>query len=97
MLLIRERICPLNSIMSLWQDTNKQVKATILDACIFPVGTSKCESCTIWQSVKKKIGAFEIKYYRKVVKIPWTRMVKDADVLGLNIGETLLVDSIMRP
>lgn len=43
---------------------------------IFPVATYECESGSILQSVKKKVGAYELKCYRKVIRITMTKTVK---------------------
>ena len=44
----------------------------IVRACIFPIATYGCEAWTLGKTVLKRITAFEMKCYRKILKISWT-------------------------
>ena len=55
-----------------------KTKLRILTACIFPIATYGCEAWTLGKTNLKRINAFEMKCYRKIVRISWTeyRMYK---------------------
>src|ERR1700729_1708372 len=71
----------LNTMKNLWQSTSKELKLKVLRSCIFPVATYGCESWTITQKIRKKIGSFETKCYRRILRIPWTAKKKNIDIL----------------
>mgnify|MGYP004724104797 CR=1 FL=1 len=48
------------------------------------------------QTIKKRMGTFQTKCYRKVLKIPWTAKKKYIDILReLNIQEDWLIISVL--
>jgi hypothetical protein len=49
-----------------------------------------------YQTITKIINSFELKCYRKILRIPWTTRVKNNDILTfLNIKESWLVTNIL--
>lgn len=60
------------------------------------VDDSRWSFYVVSQSVKKKIGTFEIKCYGMGLRIPWKNKVNNADnTRDLNIGERWLLNRIM--
>ena len=49
--------------------------------CIFPVAIYGCEAWTILKDDEKKITSFEMKCYRKILRISWTERKTNASVL----------------
>ena len=52
-----------------------------LKACIFPVAIYGCKAWTISKTDEKKITSFEMKCYRKILRISWTERKTNASVL----------------
>ena len=52
-----------------------------LKACNFPVAIYGCEAWTISKTGEKKITSFEMKCYRKILRISWTERKTNASVL----------------
>lgn len=85
-----------HKMKNMWQNTNEATKIKILRTCIFPVATYGCETWTITQTIRNRIEAFETKCYRRILRIPWTMKIKNADILKqLNIKEGWLVNNIL--
>ena len=48
------------------------IKVHIVKAMVFPVVTYGCESWTVKNAEHKKNDAFEMWYWRRLLKVPWT-------------------------
>ena len=58
-------------------------KIRILESTIFPIATYGCEAWTInCKGDSKRITAFEMKCYRKILRISWTEKVSNERVLA---------------
>ena len=80
---------------SLWNGTNRNTKVRLLRTCIFPIATYGSETWTINNSTEKYINAFELKCYRKILKISWTEKRTNKSVLEeLKISENWLLNNI---
>ena len=47
-------------------------KVHIVKAMVFPVGMYGCESWTIKKSECRRIDAFELWFWRRLLRVPWT-------------------------
>ena len=56
----------------LWNGQDPQTKLRTVRACIFPIATYGCEAWTLGKTILNRITAFEMKCYRKILKISWT-------------------------
>ena len=65
----------------LWKSQSTELKWRTLKACIFPVAIYGCEAWTISKTDEKKITSFEMKCYRKILRISWTEKKTNASVL----------------
>ena len=74
-------ISKLNTMAPLWKSQSTELKWRTLKACIFPVAIYGCEAWTISKSTIKKIISFEMKCYRKILRISWTERKTNASVL----------------
>ena len=63
----------LNNMQYLWKSAGKELKLKVLRTCrpIFPIATYGCETWTLRKLDIKRINAFEMKFYRKILRIPW--------------------------
>ena len=82
---IRRRIAiaisKLNTMAPLWKSQSTELKWRTIKACIFPVAIYGCEAWTISKTDEKKITSFEMKCYRKILRISWTERKTNASVL----------------
>ena len=56
----------------LWKGQDAQTKLRILRACIFPIATYGFEVWMLGKTNLKRINSFEMKCYRKILRISWT-------------------------
>ena len=47
-------------------------KVCLVKAMVFPVVTYKCESWTIKKAERRRISAFELWFWRRLLRVPWT-------------------------
>ena len=82
---IRRRIAiaisKLNTMAPLWKSQSTELKWGTLKACIFPVAIYGCEASAISKIDEKKITSFEMKCYRKILRISWSESKTNASVL----------------
>ena len=60
------------SMKSLWKGESAQTKLKILRACILTVATYGCRTWTMTNAVSKLIDSFEMKRYRRILRVTWT-------------------------
>ena len=68
-------------------------KIRVLKSTVFPTATCGCEAWTINKTDGKLITAFEMKRYRKILRIPWSDRVTNEKVfekVKMNNSRTLL-------
>ena len=54
------------------RDITLPTKVRIVKAMVFPVVTYGCESCIIKKAECQRIDAFELWYWRRLLKVHWT-------------------------
>ena len=54
------------------RDVTLLTKVGIVKAMVFPVVTYGCESWIIKKAERQRIDAFELWYWRRFLKVPWT-------------------------
>ena len=62
----------LNKMANVWKGQCVDVKIRVLKSTVFPTATYGCEAWTINKTNGKLITDFEMKCYRKILRIPWT-------------------------
>ncbi|KAI8507539.1 hypothetical protein Bbelb_149190 [Branchiostoma belcheri] len=83
----------LSSLDVIWKDRvlKMSTKMRVLRALVWPVVTYGCEAWTLHAKDTQKIEAFEMKCYRKLLRVSWTEHRTNASVLEeLGIGRSLL-------
>ena len=82
----------LKTMNKLWKGQSISTKLRVLKACIFPIALYGCEAWTPLQSDIKRILAFEMKCYRKLLQIIWSQKITNAEVRSrLNITTSHLL------
>ena len=56
-------------------------KVHLVKAMVFPVIISGCESCTIKKAEHQRIDAFELWYWRRLLRVPWTAKRSNQSIL----------------
>ena len=54
------------------RDITLPTKVCLVKAMVFPVVMYGCESWTIKKAERQKIDAFELWYWRRLLRVPWT-------------------------
>ena len=71
MLLGRKAMTNLDSILKS-RDIPLPTKVCLVKAMVFPVVTYGCESWTIKKGEHRRIDAFELWCWRRLLRVPWT-------------------------
>ena len=56
-------------------------KVCLVKAMVFPVVMYGCESCTVRKAVHRKIDAFELWCWRRLLRVPWTARRSNQSIL----------------
>ena len=67
----RKAMTNLNSILKS-RDITLPRKVHLVKAMVFPVVMYGCESWTIKKAEHRRIDAFELWYWRRLLRVPWT-------------------------
>ena len=54
------------------RDITLPTKVRLVKAMVFPVDRYRCESWTIKKAENQRIDAFELWYWRRLLRVPWT-------------------------
>ena len=77
----RKAMTNLNSVLKSWNIT-LPTKVNRVKAMIFPVVTHGCESWTMKKAEWQRIDAFELWYWRRLLRVPWTAQIKSVNPKG---------------
>ena len=80
LLLGRKAMTNLDSILKI-RDLTLQAKVRIVKAVIFLVVIFSCESWTIKKADCRRIHAFELWYWRRLLRVPWTERTSNQSIL----------------
>ena len=87
LLLGRKVMTNLESILK-GRDTTLPTKVCLVKAMVFPVVMYGCDSWTIKKAECRRIDAFELWYWRRLLRVPWTARRSNQSILkeiSLNI------------
>ena len=62
-------------------DPTLPTKVRIVKAMVFPVVTCGCESWTVKKAERQRADAFELWFWRRLWRVPWTRMRSNQSIL----------------
>ena len=71
LLLGRKAMTNLDSILKS-RDITLPTKVRLVKAMVFPVVMYECESWTVKKAERRRIDAFELWYWRRLLRVPWT-------------------------
>ena len=63
------------------RDITLPTKVCLLKAMVFPTVTYGCESWTIRKAEHRRIDAFELWYWRRLFRVPWTARRSNQSIL----------------
>jgi len=63
------------------RDITLSTKIHLVKAIVFPVVTYGCESWTIKKAEHRRIDAFELWYWRRLLRVPWTARRSNQSIL----------------
>ena len=63
------------------RDITLPTKIHLVEAMIFPVLMYGCESCSIRKAECQRIDAFELWYWRRLLRVPWTARRTNQSIL----------------
>ena len=79
----------LKKMTNIWKGQCIETEIRVLKSTVFPTTTYGCETWSINKTDAKKITAFEMKCYRKILSIQWTERITNKEVLTkIGIGRT---------
>ena len=63
------------------RDITLPTKVHLVKAMVFPVVMYRCESWTIKKAECQRIDAFELRYWRRLLRVPWTARRSNQSIL----------------
>ena len=71
---IQKALGVMSGLQKIWKSKSITLwtKLRLLKALVWPMATHGCESWTLRKAEQRKIDAFELKTYRRLLRIPWT-------------------------
>ena len=72
------------------RDTTLPTKVRLVKAIVFPVVMYGCESWTVKKAERGRIDAFELRCWRRLLRVPWTARRSNQSILkGISPGISL--------
>ena len=93
LLLGRKVMTNLDSILKS-RDITLPTKVRIVKAMVFPVVMYRCESWTIKKAERRRIDAFELWCWRRLLRVPWTARRSNQSILK-EISPECLLEGLM--
>ena len=88
LLLGRKVMTNLDSIFKC-RDITLPTKVHLAKAMVFPVVMYGCESWTVKKAERRRIDAFELSCWRRLLRVPWTTRRSNQSILKINPGISL--------
>ena len=63
------------------RDTTLPTKVRLVKAMVFPVVTYGCENWTVKKAEHQRIDAFELWFWRRLLRVPWTARRSNQSIL----------------
>ena len=70
------------------RDITLPTKVHLVKAMVFPVVMCECESWTVKKAERRRIDAFEVWCWRRLLRVPWTARRYNQSILNIGIKET---------
>ena len=88
LLLVRKVMTNLDSILKS-RDITLSTKVHLVKAMVFPIVMYGCESWTIKKAEHRRTDAFELWYWRRLLRVPWTARRSNHSILKISPGCSL--------
>ena len=77
----------MTNIDSIWKsrDTTLPTKVHLVKAMVFPAVMYGCESWTVKKAECRRIDAFELWYWRRLLRVPWTARRSNQSILRRSV------------
>ena len=95
LLLRRKVMTNLDSILKS-RDITMPTKVRLVKAVVFPVVMYGCESWTIKKAERQRTDAFELWYWRRLLRVPWTAKRSNQSILKEIIPEYSLEGLMLK-
>ena len=76
------------------RDITLSSKVPLAKAMVFPVVMYVCESWTLKKAEHQRIDAFELWYWRRLLRVPWTARLSNQSILK-EISPECLLEGLM--
>ena len=87
----------LNKMSNIWKGQCITTKLRVLRSTIFPIATYGCEAWTLSKEDSKRITAFEMRCYRKILRVSWVDKMRNEEVLRkVNVPSNWLLNIIKK-
>ena len=96
---IAKATATLKAMDKIWRSKaiKMETKMKVIQTCIFSVVLYGCESWVVTNDIEQKILAFEIKCYRKILRIDWTQKVTNMELYTrIGLKENIMQKLIRR-
>ena len=77
------------------RDVTLPTKVYIVKVMVFPVVMYRCESWTIKKAERQRIDAFELWYWRRLLRVPWTARRSNQSILKEINNSNNLLEGLM--
>ena len=77
------------------KDITFVTKVCIVKAMVFPVVLYECKSWTIKKTECRRIDAFELRFWRRLLRVPWTAKRQNQSILKEINPESYSLDGLM--
>ena len=71
------------------RDITLPTKVRLVKAMVFPVVIYGCENWTVKMAERQRIDAFELRCWRRLLRVPWTVRRSNQSVLKISPGISL--------
>ena len=68
------------------RDITLPTKVCLVKAMIFPVVMYGCESWTVKKAERRRTDAFEVWFWRRLLRVPWTARRSNQSILKISPG-----------
>jgi len=95
LLLGRKLMMHLDNILKS-RDITLQIKIHLVKGIVFPVVMYGCQSWTIKKAEHQRVDAFELWYWRRLLRVPWTARISIQSILKEIRPEYSLVELMLK-
>ena len=78
------------------RDSTLPTKVQLVKAMVFPIVVHGCESWTVKKAECRRIDAFELWYWRRLLRVPWTARRSNQSILKENSPEYSLEGLMLK-